>query len=1120
MSIPLNDIASLLDSLSQGQVENLLAQVDARRILQEVREIPGNFPNFDPLLTEKATHIAYALLSCGCSLIENKNSNSNEGLMILERAGKVLSDAYKYNALEVENRNFNLLIAGMSLYAAKQYSRAFIVLNDINTDFPVGQMIVRYIKKDFGPLLQIASETFFSKSPEFLDVRELDEWVISHEISRCFLVITDFIHTGNQKNFAITNDIFDKLYTLAAESNLTLYWLVVRLLRITFLSFQETSLWSILPPLLPAKYISEKYIQLLSGFKSPVTEMWPSQTASLPLAVGENTGAVINLRTSGGKTRVAEIAILKTLSTHIMAKVLYLAPFRSLAFEIEQTFSKTFGPLGITVSQLYGGSTANVTDFELVKQSQIIIATPEKAKALIRCGSGLETEIKLIVVDEGHLLGAEERYIKNEMFLTHIKEFASRNQIRMLLLSAVLPNANDLALWVADNASAVAKSDWKPALERLGLLLWDGNRVRLEWKSDGEPFNPNFIQKAPLGFGGRRKPFPSNKNEAVAATAVRMAESGTVMIYSARANSIEGLAKNVLLALGEHTPSYPWNTTLWNVFESVCHEELEENDIILEAARKGVICHNNRLPTLVRIAIERLMRSKPPRIIIASSTLGQGVNVGISSIIVSTPYYSHQTISNRDFWNICGRAGRAFSDVEGKILYAIDTTEAQWKVKKNRQLAQYYFNNQQMEEVRSGLLVALRAIYRTAERTDTDFSLLVEAIANDTIDSNVREDFAEWLKVVFDFIDDELLAMNEDFGESDDANINWIDNVFRKSLALIQAEAEHADEYICLVRARTTALLNGIPNRIMRKKLVASGVPLSVSKTIFDNIDRFRTLALSFVLAPDADEQFEQVINIVREIEVWSSAHASTLMEAVPEQDALDRIRHKWLSGVSLSKLTILEPSATKISKDYYGFTLPWIIHAISQMYDSETEEVIIQTYVLIAMFVELGLPNLVSANIYMAGVRSRSAALELSAFNLFFNKSISEVKRIFANPELIDADMSDSARVWLELLADSARAQTPTQVSFPTFTWERDGLPDKLYLREVNGECFLFSNSGYFFEKVESTEDLPFLNIANNGNLYFERKNRSWVLKSYNPMIHVASQTDEQELPIMFEKP
>lgn len=1109
MSVPSNYVTDILHRLSQDLINNLITQVDARRILQEVKETSENYPKFDPELTEKATHISYALLSCGCSLFENEDSETSEGLVVIERSGKILSDVYKYNFDETEARDYNLLIAGMALYAAKQYSRAFIVLNDIDTDFVVGQMIIRFIKKDFESLLQIASNVFFTQASDLWDLETLDEWVITHEIARCFLVVTDFIQTGNQENFKLTNNIFTKLLTLATESGLTLYWLTIRLLRIIFSTFQNASLWSVLPPLLPAKYITEKYIRLLSRFKSPVTEMWPSQTASLPLAVGENAGAVINLRTSGGKTRVAEIAILNTLSTHIMSKVLYLAPFRSLAFEIEQTLGKTFGALGITVSQLYGGSTANITDFELINQSQVIIATPEKAKAFIRCGSGLETEIKLIVVDEGHLLGAEERYIKNEMFLIHVKEFASRNGIRMLLLSAVLPNADDLAQWIADDVNSVAKSEWKPALERLGLLLWDGNRVRLEWKSDGEPFNPSFVQKSPLGYGLRRNPFPNSKKEAIAATAVRLAQTGTVMIYSARANSIEGLAGSVLLALGEQPDDFLWDRTLWNVFESVCNEELSEHDVILTAAKKGVICHSNRLPTLVRIAIERLMRSKPPLIIIASSTLAQGVNVGISTVIVSTPYYSDKIISNRDFWNICGRAGRAFSDVEGKILYAIDTQattkEDRWRVKKDMQLAEKYFNNQQMEKVHSGLLAALRAIWRIARQTNTDFNLLVESIANDFVNSNISDKLSKLINGLFDYLDDELLAMHEDFcTDDDDDNIEWIDNVFRRSLALIQAEAEHEDDYINLLQARTKALLSRLPSRTTRKKLVASDIPLSVSKAIFDSIDKFRTLVLSFVPSGDVNDQLEQVDIIVREIEIWSNSNASNLMESVPEQRTLDNLRHNWISGVSLSKIAKLEPSIDKIAKDYYGFTLPWIIHAISQMFDPELEKIIVQTYALIAMYVELGLPNQVAVNIYMAGVRSRSAAMELSSLDIFQDKSVSEVKQILTDFPLQYVKLPDSSKFWIELLSDSSRAQAPKKVSFPKFTWEESNLPDKLYIRENDGECFLFSSDGYFYERIESTNELPFSKIANISGLYFERINNIWCLQSYNPLVIV----------------
>jgi len=148
MSIPTDYISDLLNELSQGHLDNLITQADARRILQEVKEIPENYPDFDPLLTEKATHIAYALLSCGCSLMEKSNSSftATESLSILEKAGKLLSDIYKYNDDEFDGKDYNLLISGMALYAAKQYSRAFIVLNNVNIDFVVGQIVIQFIR--------------------------------------------------------------------------------------------------------------------------------------------------------------------------------------------------------------------------------------------------------------------------------------------------------------------------------------------------------------------------------------------------------------------------------------------------------------------------------------------------------------------------------------------------------------------------------------------------------------------------------------------------------------------------------------------------------------------------------------------------------------------------------------------------------------------------------------------------------------------------------------------------------------------------------------------------------------------------------------------------------------
>ena len=318
----------------------------------------------------------------------------------------------------------------------------------------------------------------------------------------------------------------------------------------------DASLWRILPPFFPDDLsLLNRYIRLLLFGKRPITELWRSQRDAVPVALDQSRhGAVVNMRTSSGKTRVAELAILQTLHADPNAKILYLAPFRSLALEIEQTLGQVFDWCGFHVSHLYGGFRLSAADRQLAKDSSITIATPEKARAILRSSPELFDDVKLIVVDEGHLIGANERLVKNELFLDHLRFIAKATDCRIIMLSAVLPNPAHLAEWVTGNADNVIQSEWKPSAERFGLLRWQSDHVRIDWRGDFESFNPRFVQSAPLGWGGRRSPFPNNKNEAVAATAARLASVGPVMIFSARANSIPGLAKATLMALGEAPP--------------------------------------------------------------------------------------------------------------------------------------------------------------------------------------------------------------------------------------------------------------------------------------------------------------------------------------------------------------------------------------------------------------------------------------------------------------------------------------------------------------------------------------------------------------------------------------
>ena len=137
-----------------------------------------------------------------------------------------------------------------------------------------------------------------------------------------------------------------------------------------------------------------------------------------------------------------------------------------------------------------------------------------------------------------------------------------------------------------------------------------------------------------------------------------------------------------------------------------------------------------------------------------------------------------------------------------------------------------------------------------------------------------------------------------------------------------------------------------------------------------------------------------------------------------------------------------------------------------------------------------------------MAGVYSRSAAMELASSGIFNGKSVPEIKQILTSAEVSKENISNTAQVWIDFFSNIVKLQSPKRVSFPSFTWDRSDLPDRLYLRKQGNHYYLYSSDGYFCEKVESTKDLPFSKIANIVGLYFECRGGTWYLQSYNPRI------------------
>ncbi len=1118
MSFSVEHARSIINALSAKSTLNLISQAKAKQLLQEVHELPEHFPGFSDRLDDQATFIAYRMLSAGCSLVEQ--DLPVEGHQQLYSAGDLLESIHRANARTESVSGFHCLIGAMAFYACGHYSRAFVLIKATETITPIAGIIGSFLRKDFTELISRINDVFLREQTfDEEDFSEVDRKSLDHLIARAVALIWEHAISGESELLNSVDSILaDTMSISEAEANPSFWW-IARILRLMFGDYGRGSLWICLPPLFgpDGKATVGEYVSLLALSKPPIIELWRSQLASLELALDrEKLGGVVNLRTSAGKTRVAELAILKELKLDSTAKVLYLAPFRSLAFELERTFRKYLEVLGYSISHLYGGSRFSRVDREMILDANLLIATPEKIKAMLRSAPELFESVKLIIIDEGHLLGGNARNIRNELFLEHLRVLSRNHGARILLLSAVLPNASELASWIGGEENALAQSSWKPSDERFGMLLWTKNRVQIEWRSKSPCFNPDFVDFRSVREPGKMKDrrFPKSKAEAVAAAAVRLTEIGPVLIFAGQAQWVSSMAKAVMLALQRIGEDHGWPNTEWRIFEATCREELGDNCIELEAARLGIICHSNRLPPQVRMAMETLMAAKAARVIIATTTLGQGVNIEVSSVIVSQTLIGYKRrITKRDFWNICGRAGRAYVHGEGKILFAIDGTKPKSNIRREKALAKQYFDSQKIDKVESGLLQVIQKLKHIATEADVSFDVFLELIANgnyETLNQN-----ADNVRILTDLLDDQLLALHmmcEELDISSGDQIDWVEEIFRGSLAAIQADAaggEGSASVLLLLKARTKAILIEVPTAPARKAIISSGLPLSVGKLAFQDLDLFRQFADGYL---SNDRSDAALAALVSQFENWARENAKAIFKSFPSEEELDIIRGQWLAGTPL--LAIQNTSgnnSVKICSDFYGYELSWLFHAVAQKLDPDTEDERREVLELVSLLLELGLPNQAASKFFLAGIRSRASAIELSEYVVTETLSPKSIRDALLSPgtvERLTPLISAETANWLDLLVKEQISDSEALPEFPTFSLDVPSEFSVIHSRKINDQdtAFLCSTDGRFIFPVQSTDNLPFHKVANDARFAFLRTGDDWSLYCRDPRLRLSA--------------
>lgn len=395
--------------------------------------------------------------------------------------------------------------------------------------------------------------------------------------------------------------------------------------------------------------------------------------------LGSLSNALVTLPTSTGKTLLAELAIARSLEDPD-AVAIFVAPYIALGRQAFESLERR-APDYIEVRGHFG--TFN-SDFRPIAPGQrtILVVTPERLDGLLRSDPTLFGRLRTVVFDEAHGLENGTRGLRLEGLITRLKLQQARHpKIRLMLLSAVLTNGEDVRRWLGANAVHYDHS-WRPTARR--IAFWFSAGV-LSWRYGNDPLRPS--DKSTLDeVGAIQLPWPAAQsptdrpglveqqkpgsflNVSALAFHLHRRDPSPILIACATKGSTRGVAKALSAESLPRTTSPPAVAALLTLIEA-SHTHLKP---LAEMLRRGVAYHNASLPSDVKQGLEEAIKARELDFVSATTTLAEGVDMPFRHTIVFEWMVGvkdkQAPMSPLMFRNIAGRCGRAGAFVEGDTV--------------------------------------------------------------------------------------------------------------------------------------------------------------------------------------------------------------------------------------------------------------------------------------------------------------------------------------------------------------------------------------------------------------------------------------------------------------------
>ncbi|MED4572808.1 DEAD/DEAH box helicase [Brevibacillus agri] len=529
-------------------------------------------------------------------------------------------------------------------------------------------------------------------------INNIEKHIDDEELIGIFIELRAFVLTGDRTSAENAVQLLDRLIKNTLSTYRTNEFWHLKYLASCIERIISNSIWNNLTDI-----FSGTYLQQLIKSKPPVLELWPNQVEVVNNPEGylrnqEIKRTMINFPTSGGKSLLAEFAIVRELERDITKKCFYIVPTNALVYEVTKRLRDRFRRLGYKVSSSISGYEPDFV-YGNFSEDNVVVTTPEKLEMIIRnnLSNDLLSNISLIIFDEFHKIQDRERGWVIEGSISYLINHEIFSRIKIIMLSAIIDNVPTVMEWVDETkqCSSHLPNNWKPTIKLKGVVSWEiekdkyGKWLQLSPKdglyrkgyknfraSARIKYRMNDTERQLVLFRAAR--YLNKRDNKVAAevnikkenfimgVAQKLKNIGGSLIFFHSKDECEEFVRN-------YTPMFPERLEINDEIKHLIlyiEKRLGSNHLLTIGLNKGLVYHHGSLPIDIREALEDYYLKGHIKIMVCTTTLVEGVNFPIQNFIHSgRSYRGQRTLSPGDFKNIVGRAGRAYQSTFGQIIY-------------------------------------------------------------------------------------------------------------------------------------------------------------------------------------------------------------------------------------------------------------------------------------------------------------------------------------------------------------------------------------------------------------------------------------------------------------------